>query len=118
MTFGTKLQKLRQEKKISQKEISNILEVSQTIYGKWESDIFYPTYKNLQKLASFYIIDVETLTKNDAHIDIVNSSSLINNSSKLNSLKAISQLSKNIKKLVSLVQIQIELLEKQIHHEK
>ena len=43
MTFGTKLQKLREEKNISQKEISDLLEISQTIYGKWESDIFYPT---------------------------------------------------------------------------
>jgi transcriptional regulator with XRE-family HTH domain len=68
MTFGTKLKKLREEKNISQKEISDLLEISQTIYGKWESDIFYPTYKNLQKLAQFYMIDVESLTKKEADI--------------------------------------------------
>ena len=61
MTFGTKLQKLRSEKRMSQKEISTILKVSQTIYGKWESDIFYPTYKNLKKIAAFYKISVDRL---------------------------------------------------------
>lgn len=116
MTFGTKLQKLREEKNISQKEIADILDISQTTYSKWESDIFYPTYKNLQKLASFYMIDVESLTKNESEINIVNSSNFISNSpnSKLNSLKAINKLSKNIEKLVFLIQKQTELLEKKI----
>lgn len=109
MTFGTKLQKLRREKSISQKEISNILEVSQTIYGKWESDIFYPTYKNLKKIAIFYMIDVESLTENNLPVNIVNSSN-----SKINSLKVMSELSTNIEKLVVLVQKQIEILEKHI----
>lgn len=88
--------------------------MSQTIYGKWESDIFYPTYKNLRKLASFYKVDVESLTKNEASINFINNSS----NSKLNSLKSISQLSKNIEKLVFLVHKQTALLEKQIEHEK
>ncbi len=116
MTFGTKLQKLREEKNISQKEISDLLEVSQTTYGKWESDIFYPTYKNLQKLAQFYMVDVESLTKSETEVNIINSTNFINNSpnSKLNSLKAISKLSKNIEKLVFLIQKQTELLEKKI----
>ena len=61
MTFGTKLQQLRSEKRMSQKEISAILKVSQTIYGKWESDIFYPTYKNLKKIAVFYNISTDAL---------------------------------------------------------
>lgn len=63
MTFGTKLRKLRESKNISQKEISLILEVSQTIYGKWESDKFFPTYKNLKKLAIFYKIEVDFLVQ-------------------------------------------------------
>jgi transcriptional regulator with XRE-family HTH domain len=120
MTFGTKLKKLREEKNISQKEIASILEVSQTIYGKWESDVFYPTYKNLQKLASFYMVDVDSLTKSDDSVNIINSSNFINNSpnSKLNSLKAITELSKSIEKLVLLVHKQTELLEKQLKNEK
>ncbi|TDP04002.1 helix-turn-helix domain-containing protein [Flavobacterium sp. 245] len=68
MTFGTKLRKLRESKNISQKEISLILEVSQTIYGKWESDRFFPTYKNLKKLASFYKINVDFLVQTEVEI--------------------------------------------------
>lgn len=120
MTFGTKLHKLREEKNISQKEISELLEISQTVYGKWESDIFYPTYKNLQKLAQFYMLDVESLTKSEAEVNIVNRSNFISDSpnSKLNSLKAISKLSKNIEKLVFLIQKQTELLEKKIQKDE
>lgn len=120
MTFGTRLKKLREEKNISQIEISNILDISQTIYGKWESDIFYPKYKNLKKLAEFYMLDVECLTKNDAKVNIIDRSTFTSGSpnSKLNSLKTISKLSKSIEKLVFLIQKQTELLERKIQKEE
>lgn len=108
MTFGTKLQKIRIEKKMSQKEISNILEVSQTIYGKWESDIFFPTYKNLKKIAAFYLVDVESLTDNKKILNCSEQFNLLNKKS--NSSKKTFKLLKKIEKLLLLLKRQIEVL--------
>lgn len=111
MTFGTKLQKLRIEKKMSQREISNILEVSQTIYGKWESDIFFPTYKNLKKIAVFYLVDVESLTDNKNTLDCPQESNFLNKTSNSNSSKKIFKLLKRIEKSLLSLKRQIEVLE-------
>ncbi|MFH6986583.1 helix-turn-helix domain-containing protein [Flavobacterium collinsii] len=110
MTFGTRLQKLRNEKRMSQKEISIILEVSQTIYGKWESDIFYPTYKNLKKIAAFYKISVEELVDHECNKKdrtILNIRDVDSISS-----KTIFKLLKKIEKTVSLIKKQTEILGK------
>ena len=110
MTFGTKLQKLRYSKKISQKEISLVLEVSQTIYGKWESDKFFPTYKNLRKIASFYDIEIDTLVGTEKALDKINSSEVKN--FKLTSKKKyLKEISKDIKELKVLLQRQIMCLQ-------
>lgn len=97
MTFGTKLQKLRIEKNMSQKEISNILEVSQTIYGKWESGIFFPTYKNLKKIAAFYLVDIESLTDNKKNLNCSQKSNIFNKISNVNSSKKIFKLLRRLK---------------------
>ncbi|WP_166920173.1 helix-turn-helix domain-containing protein [Flavobacterium poyangense] len=111
MTLGTKLLKLRMNKKISQKKISHILEVSQTIYGKWESDIFYPTYKNLKKIAAFYNMDVESLTTNNVN----NSTNNFNNQiSNFPSSKKIITLLEKIEILIFEVRKETEILEQKI----
>jgi transcriptional regulator with XRE-family HTH domain len=112
MTFGTKLQKLRIEKKMTQKEISNVLEVSQTIYGKWESDIFYPTYKNLKKIANFYMLDVESLTEDKQHLKKCKKSSFLKNVPNLKSSKSIIKLLKKIEHSIFLIREQMEIVEK------
>lgn len=111
MTFGTKLQKMRLEKNISQKEISNILEVSQTIYGKWESDIFFPTYKNLKKIVAFYVIDVESLTDCKENINISQEVNFLNEISNSSSSKRIVKLLNRIEEALFLLKKQIENLE-------
>ncbi|MEG2101067.1 MAG: helix-turn-helix transcriptional regulator [Flavobacterium sp.] len=110
MTFGTKLQNLRYNRKISQKEISIILEVSQTIYGKWESDKFFPTYKNLKKIATFYDIDVETLVRTEKELNKVNSSE-IKDFKLISKKKYLKEISKDIKELKVLLQRQIMCIE-------
>lgn len=112
MTFGTKLQRLRIEKKMTQKEISNILEVSQTIYGKWESDIFYPTYKNLKKIAAFYMLDVESLTEDKQNLRECKKSNFLKKMSNLKSSKSIIKLLKKIEHSVFLIREQMEIAEK------
>lgn len=111
MTFGTKLQKLRVEKNMSQKEVSDILEVSQTIYGKWESDIFFPTYKNLKKIAAFYVLDVESLTDCKENINRIQESNFLNKISNSNSQKKILKLLTKVEKALFLLKKQIENLE-------
>ena len=111
MTFGTKLQKLRIEKNMSQKEISNILEVSQTIYGKWESDIFFPTYKNLKKIAAFYLIDIESLADNKKNLDCLQASNVLNKNIRCKFIRKISKLLKKIEKSLVILKNQIDVLE-------
>ena len=61
MTLGTKLSQLRRNRKLSQSEISNHLEVSQTAYSKWESDQSKPSINNLFKICEFYEEDIYSL---------------------------------------------------------
>jgi transcriptional regulator with XRE-family HTH domain len=58
-TLGTKLRYLRGA--ISQEKIAEIIGVSTTSYGKWESDKSMPRTKFLKKLAEHYKIDVDEL---------------------------------------------------------
>lgn len=61
MSLGTKLHKLRQEKKLSQTQVALELDVSQTAYGKWESDQMKPGIDNLLRIANFYETDIYDL---------------------------------------------------------
>lgn len=64
MSLGTKLRELRNEKKLSQTQIPVELDVSQTAYGKWESDQTKPGIDNLLKIYEFYEIDIYELLGN------------------------------------------------------
>lgn len=61
MSLGTKLRKLRQEKKLSQTQVAVGLDVSQTAYGKWESDQTKPGIDNLLRISNFYETDIYDL---------------------------------------------------------
>lgn len=61
MSLGTKLRKLRQEKKLSQTQVALELDVSQTAYGKWESDQMKPGIDNLLRISNFYETDIYDL---------------------------------------------------------
>ena len=54
-----KLRKLREQSNLSQLEIANELDISQSAYNKWETGQSKPTLKNLKKLA--LIFDIEFL---------------------------------------------------------
>lgn len=61
MSLGTKLRKLRQEKKLSHTQVAVELDVSQTAYGKWESDQTKPGIDNLLRISNFYETDIYDL---------------------------------------------------------
>lgn len=52
-TLGTKLGRLRREKKLTQEQIAEKLNVSQNAYNKWENDKAKPSMENIVKLAEF-----------------------------------------------------------------
>ena len=59
MILAMKLRKLREQRNLSQLEIANELDISQSAYNKWETSQSKPTLKNLKKLA--IIFDIEFL---------------------------------------------------------
>ena len=61
MKLNTKLRKLRNLKKLSQAELADSLQISQTAYNKWESGTTKPSLDNILKLSRFYNIYIEEL---------------------------------------------------------
>lgn len=74
MSLGTKLRKLRQEKKLSQMQVAVELDVSQTAYGKWESDQTKPGIDNLLRISNFYETDIyDLLDDKEGNHNFINS---------------------------------------------
>ena len=60
-TFGQRLHLLREEKNMVQKEIADLLDVSQSTIGKYESDQRTPTPDAIIKLAIFFEVSTDYL---------------------------------------------------------
>jgi transcriptional regulator with XRE-family HTH domain len=58
MSLGTKLRELRTGRNLSQTQVAMELDVSQTAYGKWESDQSKPGLDNLLKISEYYETDI------------------------------------------------------------
>jgi len=58
MQIGSKLKKLRENKRISQQEIANFLDISQKTYSNIESDKSKPSLTQLSKLSEFLDFDL------------------------------------------------------------
>lgn len=67
-TLGTKLRKLRDDKKMSQSEIAGLLGVSQSAYNKWEANQARPTAYNLLKISDFHGIEIKALLEDSSGI--------------------------------------------------
>lgn len=67
-TLGTKLRKLRDDKKMSQSEIADLLGVSQSAYNKWEANQARPTVDNLLKISNFHGIEIKDLLEDSTGI--------------------------------------------------
>jgi len=86
MKIGDKLRKLRGN--VSQTKIAQDLEISQTAYNKWESNISRPKISNLIKISKYYdkdlydIIGIEAkIHFHDSNIDVqnlINTNNIIN----------------------------------------
>lgn len=71
MKFGSKLKKLRQEKNISQRELADILEISSSAVGMYESNKRIPNYPILKKISDYFGVSADDLLGlNDATFPI------------------------------------------------
>ncbi len=74
MSIGKKIKDVRKEKGISQLDLAEHLNSSQTIISQYENDIIIPSAFVLKKIASFlkvsadYILELENLALNDTSL--------------------------------------------------
>src|SRR5690606_3547297 len=80
MSLGTKLRHMRTQKNLSQMQVAQELDVSQTAYNKWESDQSKPGIDNLLKISQFYEMDVYELLNESAGDNIFQHNSFENSS--------------------------------------
>jgi transcriptional regulator with XRE-family HTH domain len=110
MSLGTTLLKHRKRKNYSQKQVADLLEISQSTYCDWESETSYPKTENLLKIAQLYEIDLTELLNTDKSLNIVNSPNSINNSpnSKIETPEALLKVAEGLDKLITLVEKMLE----------
>ena len=61
--FAKRLKELRIEKKVSQQELANHLGVTPTGVSYWENGKATPSIETLEKIAKFFNVTIEYLTK-------------------------------------------------------
>lgn len=64
-TLGQKLRLLRDEKKLTQEELSRRLHLARAAYANYENDKRTPSYQYLVRFADFYDIRVDYLLRED-----------------------------------------------------
>lgn len=69
MKLADKLQILRLNKRLSQEELANILDVSRQAVSKWESGKSVPDLQKLIKLSELYNVNIDTLVKDDIELE-------------------------------------------------
>ncbi|MDF2590411.1 MAG: helix-turn-helix transcriptional regulator [Anaerocolumna sp.] len=61
MSFGSNLEKIRKEKKISQAKLGNALGITQQMISSYEKDISSPNIDSLIKLADYFQVSIDSL---------------------------------------------------------
>lgn len=59
--IGEKLQQLRKEKKLTQKQVAELLDISTSTLSGYEAEGKYPPYPTLMKLAKLYGVTTDYL---------------------------------------------------------
>ncbi|MGO3652701.1 helix-turn-helix domain-containing protein [Vagococcus sp.] len=65
MEIGEKIKTLRQEKKLTQKELAEKLNVSGQAISNWERGKGYPDISNIIQLSDLFNVSLDTLIKED-----------------------------------------------------
>ena len=61
ISFAMRLKKLREQKKLNQTELANLLEVSNGSISKWERGDRQPDYETLEKIADTFNVTIDYL---------------------------------------------------------
>ena len=69
MEFNLRLQELRKERGITQKELADRLFVSRTAVSKWESGRGYPGIDSLKAIAAYFDVSLDSLLSSDEALD-------------------------------------------------
>ena len=70
MEFNEKLQKLRNQKGITQEELSEVLYVSRTAISKWESGRGFPGIESLQAISKYFSVSLDELLSGEEILSI------------------------------------------------
>ena len=70
MEFNEKLQNLRKDKGLTQKELAEALYVSRTAISKWESGRGYPSIDSLKEIAKYFSVTIDELLSTDEVLTI------------------------------------------------
>lgn len=66
MEIGSKLKKARLEKKLTQENVANILNVSRSTISSWEVGRSYPDLDNLVSISNLYDVSLDNLLREDS----------------------------------------------------
>lgn len=77
MTFGKKIQKLRNDNKLTQEQLAKKLYVSRTAVSKWESEKGYPNIETLKDMATLFNITVDELLSSQEIISLAEKEKVI-----------------------------------------
>lgn len=118
MKFEEKLMQLRKEKKISQEELGNELNVTRQTISKWELGQSKPDMGKLIEISRFFNVDVNTLTDEFSEINnddimsggVDNTDDFLNSSSQYNSNYYNQDKKSNIKEILLIVLIGIVIV--------
>lgn len=59
MKYGNRLKRLRENKKLSQQQLADKLNINRSTYARYELNKTQPDYETLQKLAEFYNVSID-----------------------------------------------------------
>ena len=68
MSFGEKIKELREEKGLTQKQMSEILEVSKSNISKYEADTVEPSLETIRRYATFFRVSTDYLLNDSADL--------------------------------------------------
>ncbi|HFS1372765.1 TPA: XRE family transcriptional regulator [Streptococcus suis] len=103
MFSGTRLKEIRTERKFSQTEIANRLDINRASYNKWESGKTVPNQKNLTALATIFNVPV---TYFESEFNIVNNFLQLNDKNKVLAEEYVGSLLQS-QKVISLFPVEV-----------
>lgn len=108
MEFKDKIQRLRNDNKLTQEQLAEKLYVSRTAVSKWESGKGYPNIDTLKDIAKLFNVTIDELLSSHEIIDIAKQENLL-------SIKRINNLTYSLLDIVSILFILLPLYAQKVN---